>query len=208
MARAPHSSMNPSHLRRLTGCLLLLTASLWLSACGSGPSQPHLPALQGTEIALTNPSFVANAQGRMDGWTAIEHNSGNSYTFVADTENAYSAPSSLRMHQYGKEFFGAVQQNLRAQPNWIGRTVRLSGMLRSDGVTGGGGALVLQALNGNDNILGHNHMDGHRITGTTPWQPYSIEVKLPPNTYTLRVGVMLEDAGTLWADDLRLELLP
>ena len=75
-------------------------------------------------------------------------------------------------------------------------------------MTGGGGALVLQALNGNDNILGHNHMDGHRIIVTTPWQPYSIEIKLPPITYTLRVGVMLEDAGTLWADDLRLELLP
>ena len=66
----------------------------------------------------------------------------------------------------------------------------------------------MQARNGSDGVMLHDHMDGRRVRGDQDWQRYSVEMKIPPGAWALQVGVMLEDDGTLWADDLALHLMP
>ncbi|MEO7640271.1 MAG: hypothetical protein ABIU07_02555, partial [Ramlibacter sp.] len=105
------------------------------------------------------------------------------------------------------EAFGLLEQRVVAQPAWEGHTVRLSGSLKTVGATGGGGALVLQARTASAVILTHDHMDDRRLKGDQGWKKVSVQLKLPPQTRQLLVGVMLEEGGTLWADDLMLELL-
>ena len=61
-----------------------------------------------TVVPLKNPSFDPDATGRMVGWSRIEHARGKSYYFVADPENAHSAPASARITRHGPEFFGAL----------------------------------------------------------------------------------------------------
>ena len=70
-----------------------------------------------------------------------------------------------------------------------------------------GGALTLQITDGSGNTLVHNYMDNRRVRGDQGWKHYSVEVKLPPQTYYVNVGPMLEEDGTLWADDMVLEIL-
>lgn len=181
-----------------------------VSACSVMPSADNKTstvAVPGLLIPLLNPSFVAAADGKLAGWRAMEHNRGGSYTFMADTAVVYSQPSSLRIRRHGEEIFGFLEQSVRIKPEWINKTVRLSGYLKSDHIEGTGGALILQARADREYILGQNHMEDNRIKGTQPWQSYAVTLKIPPETYSLRVGVMLEDGGTLWADDLKLELL-
>ncbi len=156
---------------------------------------------------MINPSFTPNASGHMTGWTRIEHARGNSYTFVADPEQAYSAPASARIRRHGVELYGVMEQLIKVEPAWRGKTARLSGYLKSQSATGTGGALVIKSLDGGGNILLYDFMDDRRVRGDQGWKRYQVEVKIPSDAYFLRVGVMLEEDGTLWADDLSLELV-
>ncbi|RFC33973.1 MAG: hypothetical protein DID92_2727744645 [Candidatus Nitrotoga sp. SPKER] len=158
-------------------------------------------------ISLKNPSFNPDKLGKITGWVEIEHGSGNSYTFVADSENALSVPSSARIKRYGSEPFGLLQQSISVHPSWHNKTARLSGSLRGVDINGAGGALVLRADDGSGQILAWNFMQNTRVKGTQDWKQYTIELKIPPSTYSLIVGVMLEDGGTLWADNLAIELV-
>jgi len=158
-------------------------------------------------ISLKNSSFNPDKQGKMSAWTTIEHASGNSYTFVADPDNALSAPSSARIRRHGSEPFGLLQQSVIIHPTWHNKIARLSGSLRSENINGAGGALVLRADDGSGKILAWNFMQNARVKGTQDWKRYTIELKIPPTAYSLKVGVMLEDGGTLWADNLAVELI-
>ena len=158
-------------------------------------------------ISLKNPSFNPDQHGKINGWTAIEHGSGNSYTFVADPENALSMPSSVRIKRQGSEPYGLLQQSIGVHPSWHNKTVRLSGSLRGVDINGAGGAFVLRADDGSGQILAWNFMQNSRVKGTQDWKSYTVELKIPPSAYSLKVGVMLEDDGTLWADNLAIELI-
>lgn len=158
-------------------------------------------------IGLKNPSFNPDKQGKIYDWEIIEHSSGNAYTFVADPENAFSIPSSARIRRHGSEPFGSLQQEIIVHPLWHNKTVRLTGWLRGDGISGAGGALTLRADGGSGQILDWNFMENARVKGTQDWKRYTIELKIPPSTFSLIVCVMLEDGGTLWADDLSIELI-
>lgn len=160
-----------------------------------------------TMISLKNPSFNPDKLGKMSAWTEIEHGSGNSYTFVADPENALSIPSSARIRRHGSEPFGLLQQSIGVHPSWHNKTARLSGSLRGVNIDGAGGALVLRADDGKGQILAWNFMQNNRVKGTQDWKRYSIELKIPPTAHSLIAGVMLEDGGTLWADNLTIELI-
>ena len=177
------------------------------AATAAPVSAASAAAVKRGPVTMANPSFLADAAGELTGWHKIEHASGNSYTFTADTKSPLSKPSSLRIHRYGGEAFGLLEQRVTAPPAWEGHTVRLSGSLKTTGATGGGGALVLQARTGSSVILAHDHMDDRRLKGDQGWKKVSVQLKLPPQTRQLLVGVMLEEGGTLWADDLVLELL-
>lgn len=196
--------MNALNRRRV----LTLAAALPLAGCATGETVPPSTLPPGKEsIPLANPGFTPDAAGKIPGWIALEHNAGNSYTFVPDTEFLVSAPASARIRRHGREFFGVLDQRVRVQPGWLGRTARLSGYLRTRGATGVGAGLIMLARDGSDQILAVDQMDGRRVTGDADWKQYSVQYKLPPNTWWLQVGVMLQDDGTLWADDLALDLL-
>jgi len=157
-------------------------------------------------ISLKNPSFEPDPQGRINAWSTIEHGSGHAYTFVPDLEIALSAPSSARIRRHGTEPFALLRQSIPVHPSWHNRTVRLSGSLRGEDINGPGGALTLRAENGAGQILDWNFMTNDRVKGTRDWKKYTIELKIPPSAYSLFVGIMLEGGGTLWADDLSIEL--
>jgi hypothetical protein len=137
----------------------------------------------------------------------VEHNTGNSYSFTVDTSAPYSAPSSARIHRYGQEDYGLLDQLVRIQPAWANKTARLSGALKTEKANDGGGALIIQTRLGDGSIITSNHMEDGRAKGTTAWKLYSVDVKIPNNAYHIRIGAMLDGGGTLWVDDLKLEII-
>ena len=158
-------------------------------------------------ISLKNPSFNPDGHGKIIGWTGIEHGAGNAYTFVSDPENALSPPGSARIKRHGSEPFAVLQQSILVHPSWHNKTVRLSGSLRGENISEAGGALTLRANDGSGQILASNFMQNARIKGNQNWKNFTIDLKIPPASYSLFVGIMLEGGGTLWADDLSIELI-
>jgi hypothetical protein len=44
--------------------------------------------------------------------------------------------------------------------------------------------------------------------GTTEWTRYEVTLTIPPQTQSIRVGAMLTGPGSVWLDDVALEVLP
>lgn len=176
-----------------------------LAGCGGGDSADEARTIA---VPIQNASFdQASASGELAYWLASEHNQGNSYTFAARSDAVWSAPLSLKINRYGTETYGAMNQLVPLQASWIGKTARLSAYLKTADAVDGGAGLTLQMLGGAGEILDWNHMNDAKIKLNKPWQTYSITLKVLPKTSFISVGIMLEGGGTLWADDMKLELI-
>ena len=194
---------------RLSLVALVLCAAGLLAGCQTAEPVPSSSLPPGRlSLPLVNGSFTPDEAGRFTGWSIVEHNVGGSYRFEADREVfALSPPNSVRISRYGPEIWGLIEQRVRVQPEWIGRTVRLSGYLRTRGVTGVGAGLVLQARDGSDQILSVQQMNDRPVRGDQDWQQYALQMRVPERSWWLKVGALLEEDGTLWADDLALDLM-
>src|SRR6187200_709348 len=146
-------------------------------------------------VALVNPGFESKNPGEggnPEGWVAIQHAGAESYDFALDSGQKHSGTQSMRIKKIGPEPYGTISQVLDGG-RYAGKTVRLSGWIRTEAVPDGrntGAALVLMALR-----------------GTSDWTRYTIELKVPPTANRLELGATLEGAGTVWVDDFELEIV-
>lgn len=170
-------------------------------ACTAGPSGSR------EQVVIQNSSFDEQGPAGIAQWLGIEHVHPGHYLFELDKHQPKSLPSSARISRVGDEDFGSLQQTVVIKSCWVGKRAVLTGFLRSAEVAEVGGALVLQANGGGGSILAWNHMNEQKVRGTTSWKSYSIDIAVPADTYFLRFGFMLEGPGTLWADDMKLEII-
>jgi len=178
--------------------------ALW--GCGGGDSAAS--SLPGNRVPVLNASFdQVSATGTLVSWQASEHSNGKSYTFQADQNGAWSAPSSAKIHRYGPEHYGLLSQHIKFQPAWINKTARLTAQLKTEGAVDAGAALTLQMIGSRGEILDWNHMNDARVKQSQGWKTYSIDLKTLPGTTSIALGVMLEGSGTLWADDIKLDII-
>jgi hypothetical protein len=162
-------------------------------------------------VALVNPGFESKNPGEggnPEGWVAIQHAGAESYDFVLDSGQKHAGTQSMRIKKIGPEPYGTISQILDGA-RYAGKTVRLSGWIRTDAIPDGrntGAGLVLLAMRGSS-FVAHELMKKARVRGTTEWKRYTIELKVPPSTTRLELGATLEGAGTLWVDDFELEII-
>jgi hypothetical protein len=100
---------------------------------------------------------------------------------VLDSGQKRSGTQSMRIKKIGPEPYGTISQILDGT-RYAGKTVRLSGWIRTDAVPEGrntGAGLVLLALRGSS-FVAHEVMKKARVRGTTEWKRYTIELKVPP----------------------------
>jgi len=100
-----------------------------------------------------------------------------------------------------------LSQLIQIQPAWINKTARLTAQLKTEWAIDAGAALILQIIGSRGEILDWNHMNDARVTQSQGWKSYSIDLKILPAATSIAVGVMLEGSGTLWADDIKLEIM-
>src|SRR5687767_242322 len=100
--------------------------------------------------------------------------------------------------------FGVMNQSVRADA-YRGSRVRLSGWIRSYGLTGQGAGLWLRSDGPAPQAF--DNMDGRRLVGTGEWREVSIVADIPENAIGIVYGVMMVSPGVIWADDLKLEIV-
>jgi len=190
---------------------LAVVAGCMLAAC-LAVFAPAVAQDKTTRVPLANPDFESTKpgmHGNPEGWFAIQHAGDLSYTFKLDTTDPHGGARSVRIDNVGPEPFGAIYQQVPAVAH-RGRTLRLAAWLRTvdarGSATGGGGVLLLQAMQGGA-PLAWNHMKDTPVKGSTPWTRHAIELQVPANAEAIELGAMLHGPGTLWLDDVELVVL-
>ena len=199
--------------------LLRVAASIALTACIAGcvtptapptgaATEPVAPPASGTRVVLINAGFESTApgpRGDPEGWFSFQHAGPLSYRYTADTDQKKTGERSLRIDNIGPEIYGAVAQIVDARP-WKGKVARLSGWVKTNDANDNGAVLTLLATQSGA-TMAQNFMPDAPIKGTTDWKRYTITLLLPPATDRVEVGMMLRGKGSVWLDDVELEIV-
>ena len=100
--------------------------------------------------------------------------------------------------------FGALTQSVRADA-YRGSRVRLSGWIRTAGLTGAGAGLWLRSDGAGPQPF--DNMSGRRLLGTNDWREVSIVADIPEDAIGMAFGAIMVSPGTIWVDDLRLDVV-
>jgi erythromycin esterase len=169
--------------------LCLLTMLLW-TQIGQAEQVP---------VAAANLGFDQWENGLPSGWVAKAAGFKASSECAAgrcvlrlDSTDGYKAGSAFPIFQ--RIGLGAA----------AGHRLTLSGMIRTEDVTGGVAALWLRADAATGPPLGFDNMRNRSPSGTTGWSPFSVTIAVPRNAAGIVFGVMLTGRGTAWLDQLAL----
>ncbi|MCL2309624.1 MAG: carbohydrate binding domain-containing protein [Proteobacteria bacterium] len=155
---------------------------------------------------MRTPLLLANAgfEEGLEKWSTSPSDA-KAYEFAVDTAIFHSGKQSMRIRSVAGEQGGEVYQTLPIAA-LRGKTVELSGWLKTDGATDGGAVLTLRVFGG-ERLLEYNLMHKTPVKGTTEWTRYSVPVKVSKNASNLEVGITLNSKGTVWADDIELNVI-
>ncbi len=134
------------------------------------------------------------------GWFATGNDTGR-YVIGVDRSIAHggSASCSIRSIAPSRNGFGGLAQTIAADA-FAGKRVRLAGFLKLQDVQDSA-TLWLRA----DSIP--VMMLNDKPTGTSDWLPYELVMDIPSDSREFAIGVILNGAGHVWADDLVLEVV-
>jgi len=186
------------------------------SSPGGSPAATARPAAAASHfgsVAVVNAGFESNVpgiDGNPEGWYSYQHAGPESYRISLDGEVAHSGRQSARIDNIGPEIYGTLAQIVRG-PQFAGKAVRFTAWLKTRGVTGNGWSkgtgLALTAYAGGQTVGGTNFRKT-AFGGTTDWTRHEVTTVAPAGTERIDVEVSLTGPGTVWIDDVTLEVLP
>lgn len=114
-----------------------------------------------------------------------------------DPGQAYQGHRSayLKSKQLAVDGFGTLMQQFTAE-QYLGKRVRLSGLVKSQEVAGWAG-LWVRVDSGKD-VVAFDNMQNRAIQGTTEWKRYDVVLDVPKNATGIALGILLTGAGEVW----------
>ena len=98
--------------------------------------------------------------------------------------------------------FGAVKKSIAALP-YLGKRIRLSGTIRTQGVTEGAGFWM--RVDAHDSILAFDNMDNRLVKGNSDWSACQVVLDVPDWAEQITYGALLIGKGQIWMDNLLVE---
>jgi len=143
-------------------------------------------------LHLQNLDFEDSKNGRPAVWST--NNSGD-YSFTSDMAEVFEGKYSGKIKLTGTQS-GTAVYSYALPAQFDGKTVKLSGNIKTDSITNGWGALWMRI---DPDIAFDNMMtSGREIRGTTDWTQYEITLHLEPGkTEEIVFGTLLLGNGTL-----------
>lgn len=164
----------------------LLVSLFVISACSSKKNSLNL-------------DFEEHINGFPTIWKAMEN---SSYKVYVDSINKINGKLSVVIeHINGDVDFESLSITL--PNNYEGKTIRLSGFIKTENVTEGYAGLWMRI----DPEIAFDNMSRRGITGTTDWKPFEITLPLKPkDTERIIFGGMLVGKGKMWIDGIKLSI--
>jgi hypothetical protein len=164
----------------------------------------HPEANLQTQLAALNLGFEAGTMAPKNPYPAAWGGGGNGYEITVDTTEKKEGLASCRIRQTGQGAFGTITGTL--DPKLLaGKNVRYSGYLKLDRVSGMAG--LWMRADQNQKPAAFYNMADEQLKGTTGWQRYSFELSIPRETDNINFGALLGGSGTLWVDDITIEII-
>jgi hypothetical protein len=194
------------------GALALLAIPL-LAGCASAAGRPEpiaisrdVPRLALPALALRNAGFESPARTPnhcAERWDCTAHADPGSFIFAIQDNAVAEGRQAMCIQRVGKEPWATVTQGMH-DATLQGSTLRLSMMVRLEGVSGDGAGpwVVLHGPGGR--MLKH---DQKLLQGSAGWARTAIDIEVLPGTEIVEVGATLEGPGKVCIDDVRLEVL-
>jgi hypothetical protein len=156
-------------------------------------------------IAIPNPGFEqSDGAGWAKGWDRLQHAGELAYRFTLDEVKPFSGKFSGKIEQIAPQVFGLFKQRVDARA-FAGKRVSIRAQAKAQDVGEGGGGLYVRVDGISDSILGSD-FDSGKTQGSHGWKPFRAVVEIPANAVLLEFGIMLQDKGTIWADEFAVEL--
>jgi len=159
-----------------------------------------IPTLLQAASLIRNGDFenVADS-GQPRHWVSAQHAGGKAYEFVSTTDSVHKGERSMMIRRFKPQIWGLTEQIIDAEA-LVGKTLEFSIAARAEQVGESGAALYLSAFSGSSLIT----QQDLRLVGDQDWKKHTLRLEIPEGTTKVRVGVSLDDAGTVWIDDARL----
>lgn len=126
---------------------------------------------------------------------------------VADDQHSYSGRYSTRISNADAEAkgFGGVLSKL-PHKYVAGKRIRYSGYLKTEGIQGAA-SLWFRADGGAGAFNNMMMKEEDIVSGTQDWTRFSFDLDIPQETHNINFGAFLSGSGTMWVDDLDVEIL-
>ena len=186
---------------------LIVATLLMLAACGAdndvvhrnSSQQQELQPPQAIALPLKNPSFEQSDQFHK-GWGFSQHAGEPAYIVSIDTTDSTDGKNSCRIERKLVQAWGMVNQWLPLD-NATGKSIRLSAMIKSENLGPDGFDLNLVFRKANRKFI--STVGAKAVTGTNNWQRIEVTGNVPVNAAHLQITAVLNDAGTVWLDDVQ-----
>lgn len=151
-----------------------------------------------------NMDFEILNGNRITNWKfSPEGDSINEMTISPDSVIRRSGKYSLKLHNYENGAYRSAYQQIAAI--YRGKNIVLRGLMKTENVNNGFAGIVLVGTNHGLPLFGDN-MSRTPLKGTNDWTPVSIQLPYSEDCDTINFGGVLFGSGTIWLDDLHLEI--
>jgi hypothetical protein len=102
--------------------------------------------------------------------------------------------------------FGTMMQSFSAD-DYRGKRIRLSAAVRTENVKDWAG-LWMRVDDKSGRTSAFDNMQKRPIKGTTGWAQHEVVLDVGPEANIIALGVLMGDAGAVWLDQVRFEVVP
>jgi RNA polymerase sigma factor (sigma-70 family) len=132
------------------------------------------------------------------------------YDLISDAGEPRAGHATTCLRSLGtapRAQWGALRIMQRDLEQYRGKRVRISAMLKCEGVAARGG-IFANAMSTDGKLLASDNATGRRpVTGTVGWLRYSVLIDVPADAAAIESGVILSGPGKIWADEVKYEVL-
>jgi hypothetical protein len=145
---------------------------------------------------------VSQAAPRAAGWRGCQR---DTLPPLLDPTTSHQGSKAVILTASTDRDFGCFLQAFPAAP-YRGQKLRLSGWLRASH-SGASLAGLWMRVDGSKDGTPFDNMDGRPIASGTDWVRVQITLPVPADAATVFIGGLLRGPGSLWVDDLALEIV-
>jgi hypothetical protein len=157
-------------------------------------------------VVLLLTGLVLVAQATLPRGWLLAGTKPSEYEVGVDVDQMYQGHASafLKSKTLNADGFGTLMQSIKAE-QYLGRKVRLSGLVKSEGVLGWAG--LWMRVDKEKSPVAFDNMENRAIKGTTGWQRYDVVLGVPKDATAISFGILLAGSGVVWLNDTKFDVV-